>query len=47
MVVRNLPLFTYGVCVWKDKDSTDVPTVHPVGFQAEDEDEDKEKNRDK
>ena len=45
MVVRNLPLFTYGVCVWKDKDSTDVPTVHPVGFQAEDEDEDKPKTQ--
>lgn len=42
MVVRNLPLFTYGQCVWKDADSVKPSEAHPIGFKAEeDEDEDK------
>lgn len=35
MVVRNLPMFTYGECVWKD--SVEEPTqgeTNPVGFTA-------------
>ena len=42
MVVRNLPLFTYGACVWKDENSTKAPEVYPVGFQSEEEDKPKD-----
>lgn len=46
MVVRNLPLFTYGQCVWKDADSVKPSEAHPIGFQAE-ADKDKDENEDK
>lgn len=38
MVTRNLPMFTYGECVWKDEKASDEPTSvdHPIGFQPED-----------
>ena len=43
MVVRNLPLFTYGQCVWKDTDSVKPSEAHPIDFKAEaKEDEDKD-----
>lgn len=38
MVVRSLPMFTYGECVWKDK--VEEPTqggTNPVGFTAPEE----------
>lgn len=31
MVTHNLPMFTYGECVWKDTTS-EADTTHPVGF---------------
>jgi len=48
MVVRNLPMFTYGECVWKDKkDSDDVSDpAQPIGFAAPEE-ESSEKKSDK
>ena len=47
MVVKNLPMFTYGECVWKDK--VEEPTqgeTNPVGF-AVPEEEPVEKKSDK
>ena len=33
MVSRNLPLFTYGECVWNDKPTnTSQSKTHPIGF---------------
>ena len=33
MVIRNLPLFTYGQCVWKpEEDTLSKSIVNPIGF---------------
>lgn len=36
MSSANLPMFTYGECVWKEKADT-TPTTQPIGFQPEEE----------
>lgn len=47
MVVRNLPLFTYGECVWKDKtEEAAKGETNPMGFAPPDE-EPAEKKSDK
>lgn len=36
MVVSNLPMFTYGECVWKEEEQ-DEPNSQPIGFKPEEE----------
>lgn len=36
MVVRNLPMFTYGECVWKKEEQSE-PSAQPIGFKPEEE----------
>ena len=38
MVSRNMPLFTYGECVWKDESNTEgaFPVTQPIGFADSD-----------
>ena len=48
MVIKNLPMFTYGECVWNDK--VEEPTqgeTNPVGFSAPEEEAPTEKKSDK
>ena len=48
MSTANLPMFTYGECVWKDK--VEEPTqgeTNPIGFASPEEEKPTEKKSDK
>ena len=41
MSTANLPMFTYGECVWKEEPE-EVVTTEPIGFKPEDTSEEKQ-----
>lgn len=44
MSTANLPMFTYGECVWKSKEDNPKIVPAPIGFQADATDEAKHKD---